>query len=170
MISQAFITVWSTGTSWSIDDWARRTGQTPSAERFEPLTWSLYEMGHHRPARTICSIQDLQRARVRWRGSSSQYDVWLSPTLAEPPPPLGSFEATHDNPMQGIFRSAQFVPFTRSSTQPASPRCPCRSSGTRRTCRSACSSPGDTATRRRFSGSPRSSSRRASVGGPRPAL
>ena len=49
-ISQAFIAVWAAGTSWSVDDWARRTGQTPSADRFEPLTWALYEMGNRRRA------------------------------------------------------------------------------------------------------------------------
>jgi Asp-tRNA(Asn)/Glu-tRNA(Gln) amidotransferase A subunit family amidase len=41
-----------------------------------------------------------------------EYDVWHSPTLVEPPPALGSFDPTPDNRMSGIFRAAQFVPFT----------------------------------------------------------
>ena len=122
-ISQAFITVWSAGSSWTIDDWARRTGQTPSAERFEPLTWGLYEMGNRRRAADyLLAIQDLQRASRQIARFFVQYDVWLSPTLAEPPPLLGSFASTPDNPMQGIFRSAQFVPFTpifNATGQPA---------------------------------------------------
>jgi amidase len=123
VLSQAFITVWSAGTSWSIDDWARRTGQTPSADRFEPLTWTLYEMGNRRRAADyLLAIQDLQRIARQVARFFVEYDVWLSPTLAEPPPPLGSFEATQGNPMQGIFRSAQFVPFTpifNATGQPA---------------------------------------------------
>ena len=122
-ISQAFITVWSAGSSWTIDDWARRTGQTPSVERFEPLTWGLYEMGNRRRAADyLLAIQDLQRASRQIARFFVEYDVWLSPTLAEPPPLLGSFASTPDNPMQGIFRSAQFVPFTpifNATGQPA---------------------------------------------------
>jgi len=40
------------------------------------------------------------------------YDVWLTPTLGEPPVPLGTFDSPPDNPMHGIFRAATFVPFT----------------------------------------------------------
>ena len=122
-ISQAFIAVWSAGTAWSIDDWARRTGQTPSADRFEPLTWALYEMGNRRRAADyLLAVQDLQRVARKVAQFFVQYDVWLSPTLAEPPLPLGSFDPTPDNPMQGIFRAAQFVPFTpifNATGQPA---------------------------------------------------
>jgi amidase len=122
-ISQAFIAVWSAGTAWAIDDWARRTGQTPSPERFEPLTWSLYEMGHGcRAADYLLAIQDLQGVSRQVARFFAEYDVWLSPTLAEPPPLLGSFDATPDNPLNGIWRSTQFVPFTpifNATGQPA---------------------------------------------------
>jgi amidase len=122
-ISQAFITVWASGTAWGIDDWARRTGRTPSADRFEPLTWALYEMGNRRRAADyLLAVQDLQRVSRQVARFFAEYDVWLSPTLAEPPLPLGSFEATPANPMQGIFRAAQFVPFTpifNATGQPA---------------------------------------------------
>jgi amidase len=122
-ISQAFLTVWTAGTAWSIDDWARRTKQAPSPERFEPLTWSLYEMGAgRRAADYLLAIQDLQRVARQTAQFFVQYDVWLSPTLAEPPPPLGSFDPTPDNPRQGLLRAVQFVPFTpifNATGQPA---------------------------------------------------
>ncbi len=122
-LSQAFITLWSAGAAWSIEDWARRTGQTPSADRFEPLTWALYEMGNRRRAADyLLAVQDLQRVSRQVARFFVGYDVWLSPTLAEPPLPLGSFDPTPDNPMQGIFRAAQFVPFTpifNATGQPA---------------------------------------------------
>ncbi len=112
-LSQAFITVWSAGTAWGIDDWARRTGQTPRPERFEPLTWGLYEMGNRRRASDyLLAVQDLQRVARQVAQFFVHYDVWLSPTLGEPPVLLGSFDPTPDNPMQGLFRAAQFVPFT----------------------------------------------------------
>ena len=122
-ISQAFITLWSAGVAWSIDDWARRSGQTPSADRFEPLTWALYEMGNRRRAADyLLAVQDLQRVSRQVARFFVEYDVWLSPTLPEPPLPLGSFDPAPGNPMQGIFRAAQFVPFTpifNATGQPA---------------------------------------------------
>ena len=122
-MSQAFMTLWSAGVAWSIEDWARRSGQTPSADRFEPLTWALYEMGNRRLAADyLLAVQDLQRVARQVARFFGGYDVWLSPTLAEPPVPLGSFDPTPDNPMQGIFRAAQFVPFTpifNATGQPA---------------------------------------------------
>jgi amidase len=42
----------------------------------------------------------------------NNYDIWLSPTLAEPPVPLGTFESPPENPTLGLFRMAQFMPFT----------------------------------------------------------
>jgi len=40
------------------------------------------------------------------------YDVWLIPTLAEPPVPLGTFDSPPDNPMKGFDRAVDFCPFT----------------------------------------------------------
>jgi amidase len=112
-LSQQFITLWSAGAAWSIEDWARRTGRTPAPEHFEPLTWGLYQMGTRRTgADYLLALQDLQRVSRDIARFFGRYDVWLTPTLAEPPLPLGSFDAEPDNPMQGLFRAAQFVPFT----------------------------------------------------------
>jgi amidase len=41
-----------------------------------------------------------------------QYDAVLTPTITEPPPPLGTFDSPPDNPLFGIMRSAGIVPFT----------------------------------------------------------
>ena len=122
-VSQAFITLWSAGVAWTIDDWARRTGQTPASDRFEPLTWGLYEMGGRRSAATyLLALQDLQRIAREVARFFTTCDVWLTPTLAEPPVPLGSFDSTPENPLQGLFRAAEFVPFTpicNATGQPA---------------------------------------------------
>ena len=51
-----------------------------------------------------------------------KYDLWLTPTLGEPPVPLGSFEPTGDDEMAGFTRAADFVPFTplqNATGQPA---------------------------------------------------
>ncbi|MGB2800544.1 MAG: amidase [Dehalococcoidia bacterium] len=110
---QAFITVWCAMVAWTIDGMAFITGRTPTQDQFEPLTWALYEAGHQRTASeyllAVTTLQLISREIARFR---IDYDVILTPTLAEPPPPLGTFESPPDNPWQGLFRSADFMPFT----------------------------------------------------------
>ena len=40
------------------------------------------------------------------------YDALLTPTLAEPPVPLGSFDSPPDDPLKGLRRAEEFIPFT----------------------------------------------------------
>jgi amidase len=113
LLTSAFFTLWSAGCAWTVADWARRTGQTPAAEHFEPLTWTLREMGQGRSAADyLLAVQDLQRVSREVARFFEDCDVWLTPTLAQPPLPLGSFDAAPDDPIQGLRRSASFVPFT----------------------------------------------------------
>jgi len=113
LISEKFIILWSAGCAWTIADCARNTGLTPAPEYFEPLTWALYEMGQQQSAATgMLALQDLQKVSRDIARYFVDYDVWLTPTLGEPPVPLGTFDSPPDNPMYGLFRAAEFVPFT----------------------------------------------------------
>jgi amidase len=88
-------------------------GRAPSAENFEPLTWALYSMGSSRTASEyLLAVQTLQLISRGVGGFFESYDVWLTPTLGEPPVALGSFDATPENPLQGMMRATAFVPFT----------------------------------------------------------
>jgi amidase len=121
-VTNAFITLWSAGCAWGIDDWARRTGRTPSPADFEPLTTVLAEMGRRRSAPDLLlALQDLQAVSRTVAAFFTKHDVWLTPTLAEPPLPLGSFEDP-DDVFHGMRRAAAFVPFTpiaNATGQPA---------------------------------------------------
>jgi amidase len=44
--------------------------------------------------------------------SVQHVDIWLSPTLAQPPVPLGTFAPAPDDPMQAFWRAFDFTPFT----------------------------------------------------------
>ncbi|MFQ5899590.1 MAG: amidase [Candidatus Methylomirabilia bacterium] len=123
LLTRGFITLWSAGCAWGIDDWARRTGRTPAPDQFEPLTWALYERGRQNSAPAyLLALQDLQRLARDIAHFFVHYDVWLTPTLAEPPPPLGTFDSPPGNPLQGLRRSGAFAPFTaicNATGQPA---------------------------------------------------
>ncbi|HXG66401.1 MAG TPA: amidase [Blastocatellia bacterium] len=123
MLLEAFMTVWAAGCAQTIDGMARMTGQAPAEDRLEPLTWAFYHMGQRRSASDyLLAIQALQRISRGVAQFFKDYDVWLTPTLGEPPLPLGAFDPTPENPMQGMMRAATFVPFTpicNATGQPA---------------------------------------------------
>jgi amidase len=112
-ITQSVIGLITASTTAQVDYWARRSGRTPTEGLLEPYTWALYQAGRQRLASEyILSVQDLQRLSRDVARFFLDFDVWLTPTLAEPPPALGSFDPTPGNPLQGLFRSAAFMPFT----------------------------------------------------------
>jgi amidase len=112
-ITNSVIGLITASTTAQVDYWARRSGRTPTEELLEPYTWALYQAGRQRLASEyILGVQDLQRLSRDIARFFLDFDVWLTPTLAEPPPPLGSFDPTPGNPLQGLFRAAAFMPFT----------------------------------------------------------
>jgi len=112
-VAGPFITVWSAGCAWTIDGMALVTGKEPSQEQFEPLTWTLYRMGKEQSASAyLMAVTGLQSLSRRVAHMFDDIDIWLTPTLAEPPVPLGTFESPPDDPLHGLRRSSDFVPFT----------------------------------------------------------
>jgi amidase len=113
MLEEAFLTIWAAGVPWGIEGIGRLTGRQASPEKFEPLTWALYEQGKQTAAGdyllAVTALQQMSRTVAHF---FEQYDLWLSPTLGSPPPKLGHFDATPDNPMAGLDRAIEYVPFT----------------------------------------------------------
>jgi len=122
-VTQTFMVLWSAGCAWSIDGMGLVTGKTPTQDQFEPLTWALYEMGRQQRASSyLLSLAFLQRVARDIARFFLKYDVWLTPTLSEPPVPLGTFDSPPENPLQGLRRAEAFVPFTpicNATGQPA---------------------------------------------------
>lgn len=111
MIS-AFVTLYAVGTAALMHDWGEVTGKTPSPAGFEPLTWALAEIGRMRSGPDYLeAITRLQRNAREVARLLLRYDVLLSPTLAEPPVPLGTFASPPDMPLLGFMRAGHYVPF-----------------------------------------------------------
>src|SRR5205823_9540185 len=64
-----------------------------------------------------------QRASRRVAEFFATYDLWLTPTVTEPPVPLGTFRSPPDDPLAGIFRAADFAPFTAVFNATGQPAC-----------------------------------------------
>ncbi|TET75616.1 MAG: amidase, partial [Dehalococcoidia bacterium] len=113
MVIQPFITVWAAGCAMAIDGLAFLTGRTATPDQVEPLTWAMYETGRqHSASAYLIAVAVLQSISRDIGHFLVDYDVWLTPTLTEPPLPLGSFDSPPENPLKGIDRAAEFMPFT----------------------------------------------------------
>jgi len=113
VIIQAFTTIYIAGAAWVIDLMARVTGGQPEAGMFEPLTWAMYEIGRQTTAPSyMIAHTDLQAVTRTVTTAFAGYDAVLSATVPEPPYALGSFDPGPDNPLAGLMRAAEVVPFT----------------------------------------------------------
>jgi amidase len=111
--ASCFMTIWSVGCARSLEGNAILTGRKPTPDQFEDLTWALGEQGRSVTGSAyLLAIGVLQFIARQIARFFVNYDVWITPTLAEPPLPLGSFDPQLGNPLYGLQRSARFVPFT----------------------------------------------------------
>ncbi len=119
----AFNVLWYSGCASTINTIARIGGITPQAEYFEPLTWAIYEMGREFSASDyLMAVSKIQSASRDVCKFFMDYDVLLTPVLAEPPVNIGTFDAPESNPMQAWKRVVEFAPFTatfNATGQPA---------------------------------------------------
>ncbi|HEY7471682.1 MAG TPA: amidase [Gemmatimonadota bacterium] len=113
LLYDSFLAVWLAGHAWGIDGMARATGRKPDPDRFEPLTWALHRIGREvRAADYLLAVTALQRIARQVAAFFAACDLWLSPTLAEPPVPLGTFDRRSPDAMAVFRRASEFVPYT----------------------------------------------------------
>jgi amidase len=122
-LGDAFTVMWSSGVIPTVIASGRVRDGRPDPEAFEPLTLALYEIGKtFTGGDYLMAVQRLQRAARRVAVWMDDFDVWLTPTLAEPPVPLGTFAPVDDDFMAAFLRGGRFAPFTaiaNISGQPA---------------------------------------------------
>ena len=107
-----------------LGQWSGRTGRSIGPGDVEPGTWMLAEMGRSITGDQVRAslewLSDYTRRVVSWWEEG--FDLLLTPTLAEPPPPLGELVPTPDEPFKAAWRAGAIVPFTppfNTTGQPA---------------------------------------------------
>jgi amidase len=89
-------------------------GREIGPDDVEPLTWTLAEIGRARNAgRYLADVgihQGLSRVIAMW--FEAGHDLLLTPTMAEVPSPLGSWDDSGERPMDAFDRSAPAGAFT----------------------------------------------------------
>jgi Asp-tRNA(Asn)/Glu-tRNA(Gln) amidotransferase A subunit family amidase len=98
-------------------------GALPDPALVEPLTYALAERARGvSAAQFIATLHGLHRECRRMAAFWEAHDLWLTPTLAQPPRPIGHFEIESPDVDRWIQRLGAFIPFTypfNVSGQPA---------------------------------------------------
>ncbi|HET7482678.1 MAG TPA: amidase [Actinomycetota bacterium] len=107
------VTIIAAWARWELDSWGRVIGRTFGPDDVEEGTWQFAELAGQVTGTEYIKAIEAIHARSRdtadwWAGG---FDLLLTPTIPQPPPPLGSWEPTEENPMQGLAMSTQMVSF-----------------------------------------------------------
>jgi len=109
----AFMAVWGANLAAGIDYIAQVTGQLPAPDKFEGLTWGLYEAGKQVSASQYLIAKGLMADVTRRIAKFHEtYDVWIMPTLGTPPVKLGTLKMDERDPQISFAPLIEYVPFT----------------------------------------------------------
>jgi amidase len=113
-VLDTFFTRWMAGQAATLDQLGTVVGREIGPGDVEPLTWALAEEGRRRTAAQYITAvgqhQLISRMIAAW--FESGFDLLLTPTLGEPPPPLGSFDDSGEDPVAALMRGVQTATFT----------------------------------------------------------
>jgi amidase len=88
------------------------TGREPQGDDFEPLTWASWKGGQR--VTGMDAMADAQQLRVLARQAMQlweTFDVYLTPTLMAPPPPLGYLSPVLNAPRDVGRRNGEYFSY-----------------------------------------------------------
>lgn len=108
-----FLPIWAAWLSSEIELETARRGRGPKDDELEPLTRGLWEIGKTITAsQYLILIKEAQGLSRRVGQFMTKHDVWLTPTLASPPIPLGLINVNEPDPLAAFAPAVDYVPFT----------------------------------------------------------
>lgn len=109
-----YVNVVAANVAQALASWGQKVGKEIEQADVESLTWVLAERGRSLSAQeylaTIDYVHGLGRRIASWWEEG--FDLLLTPTTAQPAPPLGLLVSTEDEPLGAYLRSAPFGVFT----------------------------------------------------------
>jgi amidase len=119
-----FYTRWMAGQGATLKALGRVLRRELGPDDVEPLTWALAEEGRRRSAAdyldAIATHHTITRMIAAW--FESGFDLLLTPTRGDVPPPLGTFDDSGPDPLEAFERAQQTAMFTalfNATGQPA---------------------------------------------------
>jgi amidase len=123
-ITETFLTRWMAGQASTLDQLGTILGRELGEGDVEPLTLALAEEGRRRNSSQYLAAvgqhQTIARMIAGWYEAG--HDLLLTPTMGEPPTPLGAFDDSGDEPLDAIYRARKTATFTalmNATGQPA---------------------------------------------------
>ncbi|MEQ8745426.1 amidase family protein [Pyruvatibacter sp.] len=123
MMQPAFMAIWATGVAQQIAVQELLFGKTPRQGDLEPLTAGLWEAGKKVSGsdylNAVAALQFMSRGVAAWH---DEYDLWLTPTLGEPPLRIGTIdinESDAEKAFAPILNYVAFTPVENATGQPA---------------------------------------------------
>jgi amidase len=119
---RAFGVVWAVNAAVAVAGWSRTLGRELGEADLEPLTFALAARGREVSATdfvaAVAAMQSWCRRVAQWWHDG--HDLLLTPTVGEPPPPLGTFRDP-DDPWHAFVRAGTFTPYTPFANQTGQP-------------------------------------------------
>jgi amidase len=121
---EPFLVRWAAGQAQALDQLGMVGGAPIGAGDVEPLTWALAEIGRSRNSGEYLAAVGQHQVLARMIAGihESGFDLLLTPTLGEPPPPLGTFDDSGADPMvafERAFLDGCFTAAFNATGQPA---------------------------------------------------
>jgi amidase len=113
-IGDTFLTRWAAGQTMLLDTLGLALGRPIGEDDVEPLTWTLAGIGRTRSAGRYLGDVALHHAIARMIAGwfEARHDLLLTPTMAERPAPLGSWDDGGERPMDAFHRAYPAGAFT----------------------------------------------------------
>jgi amidase len=111
---ETFLTRWYAGQTEVLDQFGAILGREIGPDDVEPLTWAMAQEGRRRHSGQYLAAVSQHQAVARMLGMwfDAGHDLLLTPTMGEPPPPLGSFATDPEDPLRTIHRGEVTAAFT----------------------------------------------------------
>jgi amidase len=122
--TQRFMAIWGANMAVGIGAYGEALGRKLTEHEVEVVNWAQARFADKvtsvEYAKGLAATAEFRRSIQQWWADG--WDLLLSPTLSEPPVRIGEHAPQPDDPMAGMKRAAEWVPFTppfNVSGQPA---------------------------------------------------
>jgi amidase len=109
-----FMAIWGAMMATGIDGYAAMLGRPLTEDDVEPINWAQAKHAERVNAvdfaRGQAAVAEFRRATHQWWADG--WDLLLTPTLGEPPLRVGELMPPGADPLHGMRRAGEFVPFT----------------------------------------------------------